>query len=485
MRLLKNFRMLGVALAMTVICVLVSPPVTEGAAAVSETETASTPQLQSENWAPEVRGTLNDFLLTYGKYSPNYDKHERPYAVFDFDNTTSVLDVEEQLMIWQLEHLAFAVPPQKLAEVLETGIPIEKLSLTYGADDGSGRPVTIQAGINDAVRAYASLYKAGVVSAEGREQSGQIKQSFEYQEFVTKMRWLYDAISETMDTSVSYPWVTYWFTGMTPGQVYNLAYACDSYYGDPAKAQTWSKGKYTSPADRKSDTGVITVSYNQGITVTPEIKELYKALAQNGMDVWINSASAIDVIRAAVKYFDIPGVKGIVAMTNRLGSDGKYINAYDYNAHPQTQGVGKSLTIEKVIAPLYHGRGPIFTAMDSQGDFNFCTEFKDTKAVLIMNRRRKDDAALCAAVAEYQKSHNITLQQANAAGDTKFVLQGRNENTGRLWPDDQTLLLGKQDKVFLSDKADKAVTELNNGASIAEVLQKNTKLKDYKGYKTR
>ena len=45
----------------------------------------------------------------------------------------------------------------------------------------------------------------------------------DYLEFRAKMRWLYDAIGDTMDVSVSYPWSTYWYTGMTPQQVYDMA----------------------------------------------------------------------------------------------------------------------------------------------------------------------------------------------------------------------------------------------------------------------
>ena len=80
-----------------------------------------------------------------------------------------------------------------------------------------------------------------------------------------------------------------------------------------------------------------------------------------------------------------------------------------------------------MIRPLYHGQGPIFCAMDSQGDFNFCTEFKDTKMVLIMNRQRKDDAALCAAIAAFEQKKFISLQEVSrricdsGAGE-KFII---------------------------------------------------------------
>ncbi|MBU2703419.1 hypothetical protein Ga0466249_004564 [Sporomusaceae bacterium BoRhaA] len=477
---------LGTVVAVSLFYPAVNAEVTVMAASPTVIEQQlQVPAIQSSNWEPEVKTTVNNFLKMYGKYSPTYNQNNPPYATFDFDNTTSIMDVEEQLIIWQLDHLAFAIPPEKMEEVLKTGIPAEKLTMTYGANNGDGRPATIQAAINDAVNDYKVLYEQGVVTTTGSEQTDAVKGSFAYQDFTAKMRWLYDAISETMDNSVSYPWVTYWYTGMTPQQVFDLAYTCDSYYGDSSKGQTWTKGKYTSPDTEASQAGSVTVSYNQGITVTPEVRELYQALAEDGIDPWIVSASHVDVVRAAVKYFAIPDVKGVVGMTNKLDDQGKYINIYDYDAHAQTQGVGKSLSIEKVIAPQYQGQGPIFCAMDSQGDFNFCTEFANTKAVLIMNRRRKDDAALCAAIAEYQKEHHITLQQANDNGDVRYVLQGRNETVGLLWPDNQTIFLGKTDKVFLSDRAKQAIAELDSGMSIAQLLKKDTSLKDYQGYKTR
>lgn len=460
-------------------------PQTNYPSAMSVSQMAGTHYLQSQNWESSVKTTINEFLDLYGNRSANYTANNRPYAVFDFDNTTSIMDMEEQLGIWQLEHLAFAITPDQLGKILETGIPADKLNLTYGANDGEGRAVRLSDAIYDSTQAYASLYKKGLVSPNGRNLSVTTKNDPDYQEFTTKMRWLYDAIGETMDNAVSYPWITYWFTGMTPNQVYRLAYDCDSYYGNPAKGQTWTKEHFQSPADRSGRAGNVNVSFNQGITVTPEIKELYGALDKNGIDIWIDSASFIDVIRAAKDYFALPGVKGIVAMTNKLNKNGTYTNSYDYDFHAQTQGVGKAQTIDTVIRPKYQGQGPIFCAMDSQGDFNFCTEYKDTKAVLIMNRKRKDDAALCAAIAVWQKSQAITLQQANNAGDTKFLLQGRNENTGTLWADNTTLLLGKKENSYLSDKATNAIKQLDQGLSIKDVLQKDTKLKDYQGYKTR
>ena len=40
------------------------------------------------------------------------------YVVFDFDNTCSIFDVEEQLAIHQLKTMTFAITPEKLPDVL-------------------------------------------------------------------------------------------------------------------------------------------------------------------------------------------------------------------------------------------------------------------------------------------------------------------------------------------------------------------------------
>ena len=110
----------------------------------------------SQQWEPSVKAGINDFLTAYGNKSANYQTGQS-YAVFDFDNTTSIMDVEEQLQIWQLDHLAFAIQPNQMEQVLLTGIPTDKLDATYGAQDGDGNQVTIRNAIKDAAAAYTLI----------------------------------------------------------------------------------------------------------------------------------------------------------------------------------------------------------------------------------------------------------------------------------------------------------------------------------------
>ena len=72
--------------------------------------------LVREDWSKNVRTGLNDLMASCGKYGT--EPAEKPYAVFDFDNTSSIFDVEEQLLIHQLTVMAFAIKPEELDEVL-------------------------------------------------------------------------------------------------------------------------------------------------------------------------------------------------------------------------------------------------------------------------------------------------------------------------------------------------------------------------------
>lgn len=69
----------------------------------------------------------------------------------------------------------------------------------------------------------------------------------DWKEFATKARWLYDAIGDTMDVSVSYPWITYWFTGMTPQQVYGMAHEALCTTARPAPTLPSAKAQVAEP----------------------------------------------------------------------------------------------------------------------------------------------------------------------------------------------------------------------------------------------
>ncbi len=388
--------------------------------------------------------------------------------------------------------MAFAFTPDEIGEILFTELgdhDEDRTDLGYG--NGSYADW-----VDDITAAYTYLYETyGPFTPTGlsEEEQATIQADPQWAEFATKMRAMYDLVYDAESASVAYPWVLYWFTGMTQQEVYNLAYASHSYYGSvETSTVTW-----TSPAEIASKVGVVEYTWNSGIAVSKNIVELWAALQANGIDVWVCSASAMEPVRAAIDVFGLHDYcTGVLAMTRTLDDNGKYTNSYDYKTgyawfateggweeateNPtgaQTQGVGKVTAISNAIAPFYNGAGPLAGFMDSTGDFNFCTEFASLKLVTCFNRASRkvtDGGGVIAEVAVYQRDTlGYTLATANANGDTLYVLQGREENGLRGFrSSDATMIYGAtEEKLFKNeDNTTQLQYMIDNAMSTEEII---------------
>ena len=98
----------------------------------------------------------------------------------------------------------------------------------------------------------------------------------------------------------------------------------------------------------------------------------------------------------------------------RLEMNGdKYVAEYKHG-YPQTQTKGKVEVINKYLKPKHGGKDPLLVAGDSEGDVNMLSEYKGTKALLLMKRKGKLD---------------------NLAKDARALIQTRNEETGLFVPE--------------------------------------------------
>ncbi|MBQ3501906.1 MAG: HAD family hydrolase [Oscillospiraceae bacterium] len=449
--------------------------------------------VEHEDWSDEVKKAINDFVDMYGMASENYAEGES-YVVFDFDNTTSIFDVEEQLAVYQLQVMAFAFTPEEMPEILatelaqdlENGMDTDLTDLEYG--NGSYNDW-----IADITAAYDYLYKEyGPFSAAGLDADAQatIQADPMWAEFATKMRAMYDLVYDAESPAVAYPWVLYWFTGMTEQEVYDLAAASHTLYGSVETSEvTWET------AGEGTRVGPVSYTWTSGTGVSENLVELYRVLDENGIDVWVCSASAIDPIRAAVDVYGLHDyVTGVIAMARSMDEEGKYVNSYDYETGygwkieegewvkyevalgAQTQGVGKVQAINNVIYPIY-GVGPLAGFMDSTGDFNFCTEYANLKLVINFNRASRkvtDGGGVIAELAVYQRDYlGYDLATANAAGDTYYVLQGRDEYGLRgLRNSDKTMRYGKDEELlFREDKNEQQLQYMiDNNMTTAEII---------------
>ena len=62
-------------------------------------------RLELPGWADDVRTGINEFLSLYGEGGRKH--HDGTYVVFDFDNTTSIFDIQYQMVPFQPLVMAF------------------------------------------------------------------------------------------------------------------------------------------------------------------------------------------------------------------------------------------------------------------------------------------------------------------------------------------------------------------------------------------
>ncbi|MFD1260795.1 haloacid dehalogenase-like hydrolase [Entomomonas asaccharolytica] len=397
----------------------------------AQTVTVTAPQLIKGNWDSFNRDQLNKLIATYGKTSPTYDTNNPPYAVFDWDNTSVFLDIQEALLVYQIENLYFKMTPETLNKVLRMNVPSDN----FTAEDNNlaGKPVNIDLIAQDIVNNYTWIYN-NFDQMKGKKSLADIKKTDQYKEFSSKLRYLYTAIGNSFDASLSYPWVTYLFTGLTEHDVAKLTSATVDWQAtQPIEDVTW-----TSPAIA-SKAGQVSTVWHNGLRLVPEMQDLYHKLREAGIDVWVCSASFIDVIKeisSNPKFGYNNQASKVIAMELERDANG-VIQPEFRKGFNQTQGPGKTLEIKRLIAPKYNNKGPILVAGDSEGDQNMAQDFADTKIVIIVNRLRKPTTD----IGKFSKVAVDTYKKP----DAKFLLQGRNENTGLFTGDQKTIKLGAKE----------------------------------------
>ena len=378
--------------------------------------------LKHKNWDSRVKTALNDLILTYGG-------QKNAYAVFDFDNTTGLFDIEHQLLIYQLMTMAFAMRPTEIRETLLTGIK---------------NPAPYEALLDDIETAYALLWRLSDGLDGTMRDFERYKKMPIWQEFAVKMRYMFSLVSDLEDDYVGNLFPLVWFRGMTGQQVYDLSFASHTYFAK----QTTKVVQWVSPKEIDSHFGQCQCRWVRGVGSTPNIAELWQTLRRNGIDVHVCSASATIPVQAALDAFGLrrfcSGMTGVNLKTDENGRilpqvDGQKgwlfntKSGWQEGEHPlQVMPIreGKTKAILQGLCPVYH-QGPLAGFMDSTGDVPFCTAFDSLKLVVCFNRASgspREGGAIIAALSEFQrKKLEYDLKKANAAGDTLYVLQGRDE----------------------------------------------------------
>ena len=366
------------------------------------------------NWDTFNKARIEQTIDAHGKHSAGYNPDNPPYAVFDWDNTSIFLDIQEAVFAYQLQNLVFGATPEVLKEALEKNIGTENFAPEY--NNLAGESVNIERISADIIESYTVLYNE-YEGLAGNKPLDQVAKSPHYAAFIAKTRYLYDAVGGTFDHAISYPWVTYMFAGMTEREVRELT-------GNTVRrqlAQPIETVRWESPESLPGRAGRVAVTWKNGLRLVPEMQDLYHLLRANGFDVYVCSASFVDVVKEISSNPDFgynnPD-SNVLAMELERNDDGR-IKVQFREGYDKTQGKGKTKTIKRFLESKY-GHGPLIVAGDSEGDQNMMQDFGDTELVLIINRLRSSDIGRLSKIAvETRESSRV-----------KYLLQGRNDNTG-------------------------------------------------------
>lgn len=360
--------------------------------------------IKKGSWNDRAFQFLNKLIADHGRDNPAYNLQKKPFAVFDWDNTSIIGDVEEAAFFYLVTQLAFKINPDELYHIIRKNVDKSNFADPY--KNLEGKPINIDQISADIYDVYKRLY--GTSDRLGGDVPFDlIKETNAYKEFVAKMFFRYKAAEYDKDARDPYCWMTFLFTNYKQNEIEEF---CDKAFGFVKKAEP-RREIFTSP-EMESQAGRISVSYFVGMGDIPEMADLFHSLEHEGIDVYVVSASFIDIVRAfATKNsykFDGEKVLGL-----RLAKDeeGKVLPELDHS-YPLTQKSGKSETIKKLIKNETN-YGPILVGGDSDGDYAMLTDFKETDLGIIIDRQRHG---------EINK-----LKDEALAGSRTYILQARDQ----------------------------------------------------------
>jgi phosphoserine phosphatase len=377
-------------------------------------------RLTPGGWHPFNRAELEKVLQTRGRAHRAYDRARPPYAVFDWDNTSVFLDVEEATITYQLDNLRFRVTPEQLRNWVQLGVPLTPFAPEYA--NAAGGQVDIAAITEDIVGSYQWLYEH-YSGLHGSQTLEQVRRSPHFANFRTKLRYLYDALDGTFGARVSYLWITYFFTGLDEPEVRALVRDAVAWQlTQPIEKVTWS-----SPAELPGRAGVVQITWKNGLRLLPEMQELYRTLREQGFHTWVCTASLSAVIREVASNpqfgYNHPA-ESVIGMELEQDADGRFL-PQARAGYELTFGPGKTQAVQRRLVSRY-GYGPVLVAGDSHGDEDMLQDFPDTLVSLIIKRSARPDSKLA-------RLHRLAAEQRGQTG-ARYLLQERDESLGLFRP---------------------------------------------------
>jgi len=414
-------------------------------------------QLKDQNWAPNTRAVIDHVI------AKNAAKKDA-YAVFDWDNTSIFGDVQDMLLFYQIEHLAFKMTPEQFKysflHYTDTGqkenLEIPLIPFDESFCNVEGKPVNIVSVAEDCYNDYKYFYENfRSINPKSKKNLSldKIKKTDQFKDFRTKLWFAYAAIYKTFSANVAYTWVMYISASGFYENEFRLIVEKALDWGIKRECK---KNYFDSPLSLGGKSGRISNSKIDNYVLntlrpTPEMGKLFHDLEKNKIPVYISTASLQNIVEVFAenhKYgYGLPKNR-VLGMRLKKDSNGKFLPHYDTSDGYTINSMGgKSININNLLVPKYKNN-PVMIGGDSDGDTYMMSEFsglnnskminnyEPIQLILVINRLKGGkigDFCKIAAGQLESKKNNIT----------NVVLQGRDENLGSWIPSERTIKLGK------------------------------------------
>lgn len=384
------------------------------------------PTLETLKWAPKTRAAIQALLTAHGQYSRSYSPTQRPYVVFDWDETAIVGNVQFTLFHYMLEHFAFLLPAHEFQALLHAHSPNQTLPAPFTTVEG--KPLSLHALVQDILEDYRALlarygHRPHPLPRE------ELLQDPTLLAFRARMAFYHHMLRATHGGEVAQRWLISLAAGQTLTDIVAMARAANEFYlGQSIDTITWR-----CPTERAGKGGAVAVTVTQSLRLTPEIADLFQIMQEHGIAPVICTSSLEEctaIFATSSEYgYNIPREHIFGA---RLETRKKVLQPVEAVDHPFPYERGKTAIIKRYMVTKREGPPlMIFAGEDSTADL--IKAFPETPLCCLINRKQSD--AMMPFLTEAAEMQTLETP--------RLVLQGRDENTGEWRPSEASILLGK------------------------------------------
>ncbi len=340
--------------------------------------------------------------------------HHVNYAILDYAKTTVLQDVELACTAWQIENLRFKFTPDQVEGLFSASIPDTDKALT-GIDVEC---VSSKMLIADIASDYRAMMDAAGVKCGWEltpEQLAKLQQMPEFQDFRAKVWCLYEGLFFTFSYHESFPVLMGMFHGMTYPEVDALMKQ-----GIAAQVAKGRLGNVVWESPEMGQAGKVSYTIPDGLALSQEMRNLYKALPENGIDVYVYSASMEAVVEAMACDSKYLGLDTAQVFALRMVKDSTGLVSQNYlEGYVQPYKTGKTDAIRAYTTPEYDGRDPVLIGGDSNGDYSMLTSFPGMRVGLIIDKGQTEPG-----IGDLRKQ---ALDAEAGGAPSKYVLQRRGD----------------------------------------------------------